>query len=166
MSIHKENVQKINAKIVIEVANGALTHWADEYLNKEGTTVIPDVIAGLGGMISCYFEFLNNIDKRDSSELIKKWEEKSKSAMMSELEAILDKTHLNGAESLLDIRERYLKGPNEDDLLYGFLEDSSVKALKQALNTADKENVSIRVAAYMNGLRRISHMYDHWETTN
>jgi len=94
VTIHKENVEKIQAKLIMEVANGAISHYADNYLNEKGVIVIPDVIAGLGTLLANYYEFLSNIDKRNQSELTKKWEEESKQNFISEVNTILEKANI------------------------------------------------------------------------
>ena len=72
------NVEKLKAKMIVEGANGAISVKADEYLNDKGVVIIPDVLCGTGGLISSYFEFLSNIDRRKQHDLSTKWEEKSK----------------------------------------------------------------------------------------
>ncbi len=58
--ITKENADKINAKIILEMANGPITADADEILNKKEILVIPDILANSGGVIVSYFEWVQN----------------------------------------------------------------------------------------------------------
>lgn len=55
-----DNVSKIRAKTIIELANGPITPEADEALYNRGTTVIPDSLANAGGVVTSYFEWCNN----------------------------------------------------------------------------------------------------------
>ncbi|MBT4122056.1 Glu/Leu/Phe/Val dehydrogenase [bacterium] len=60
--ITEENADKIKAKIIIEIANGAVTPKATEILHKKNILVIPDVLANAGGVTVSYFEWLQNIN--------------------------------------------------------------------------------------------------------
>lgn len=59
--ITKENAPKIKAKYILEMANGPTTFEADEILEQNGATVIPDVLANAGGVAVSYFEWYQNV---------------------------------------------------------------------------------------------------------
>lgn len=60
-SINKENMEKISAKAVIEMANGPTTSEADHYLFEKGVDVIPDILSNSGGVTVSYFEWVQNL---------------------------------------------------------------------------------------------------------
>jgi glutamate dehydrogenase (NADP+) len=58
--ITSKNVDKINAPIIVEVANGPITSDADKILAKKQKTIIPDILANAGGVIVSYYEWVQN----------------------------------------------------------------------------------------------------------
>jgi glutamate dehydrogenase (NADP+) len=58
--IHEGNAASIKAKLVLELANGPVTPEADEILEKQGTVVLPDILANAGGVTVSYFEWVQN----------------------------------------------------------------------------------------------------------
>jgi len=59
-AINKKNAQKINARVVCELANGPTTPEADIILKKKNVHVIPDILASAGGVIVSYFEMVQD----------------------------------------------------------------------------------------------------------
>lgn len=58
--IRSDNVERVRADIIVELANNPVTPEADDFLFKKGTTVIPDVMANAGGVTVSYFEWVQN----------------------------------------------------------------------------------------------------------
>lgn len=59
-SITKEIAEKINAKLILEVANGPVVNEADAVLNRKKVIVAPDILANAGGVATSYFEQVQN----------------------------------------------------------------------------------------------------------
>ncbi len=59
--ITKDNVKKVNARVVAEGANGPTTPDADKVLYKKGIHVVPDILANAGGVVVSYFEWVQNL---------------------------------------------------------------------------------------------------------
>jgi len=55
------NAHLIKAKIVAEAANGPTTPGADRVLFKNGTMVLPDILANAGGVTVSYFEWVQGL---------------------------------------------------------------------------------------------------------
>lgn len=59
--INKDNMHKIQAKIIIEMANGPVSEEAYDYLTKKGVLIVPDVLANSGGVAVSYLEWYQNM---------------------------------------------------------------------------------------------------------
>jgi len=58
--ITEEIAHRINAKIVVEGANGPTVPEADHVLNEKNILVVPDILANSGGVTVSYFEWVQN----------------------------------------------------------------------------------------------------------
>ncbi len=58
--LHEENCHEIRAPIIIEAANSPTRPEADEYFDKTGKIVLPDILANAGGVTASYFEWVQN----------------------------------------------------------------------------------------------------------
>jgi glutamate dehydrogenase len=58
--ITAENASNIKAGIVVEAANGPTTLEATNILTERGILLVPDVLAGAGGVTVSYFEWVQN----------------------------------------------------------------------------------------------------------
>lgn len=58
--INEENAPKIQAKLIVEGANGPTIPEADQILNERNIFVVPDILANSGGVTVSYFEWVQN----------------------------------------------------------------------------------------------------------
>ena len=79
--INGDNAENIQAKLIVEAANGPTTSEADEILERRGITVVPDILTNAGGVVVSYFEWVQNIQSVS-------WTEEN---VNDELKKIMDK---------------------------------------------------------------------------
>ena len=54
------NADKIQAKLIVEGANGPTSAKADAIINEKGIMAVPDILANAGGVTVSYFEWVQN----------------------------------------------------------------------------------------------------------
>lgn len=58
--IHQENAARVQARVIVEMANAPVTVDADHALMARGIDVLPDILANGGGVTVSYFEWFQN----------------------------------------------------------------------------------------------------------
>lgn len=83
--INEDNMTKIKAKIILEMANGPVSYEAYEYLTKKGVVIVPDILANAGGVSGSYLEWKQNLENKKYT----------KEKTLRELSAIMKKAFNN-----------------------------------------------------------------------
>jgi glutamate dehydrogenase (NAD(P)+) len=61
--IAEENAPRIQARLIVEGANGPTTPTADAILAERGIGVVPDILANAGGVVVSYFEWVQGLQE-------------------------------------------------------------------------------------------------------
>ncbi len=84
-AIRTDNVARVSASYILELANNPVTPEAELTLHARGVAIIPDVLANAGGVTVSYFEWVQN-------RMQYYWEE---SEVFEKLERIMERAYLD-----------------------------------------------------------------------
>jgi len=112
--IREDNAHKIQARLIIEGANGPTTPEADAILSARSVIVVPDILANAGGVVVSYFEWVQGLQ-------FYFWKE---SEIIARLQEIM------------------------------------TRAFTRVWNVSKRENVDLRTAALMEGVRRVADAHE------
>ena len=83
--IHEGNAALVQARVIVEGANGPVTPAADAILEANGTLVVPDILANAGGVVVSYFEWVqanqaywwteDEVDQRLIERMERSWDD-------------------------------------------------------------------------------------------
>ena len=59
-AITADNMKRVRARLIVELANAPIDEAAYKYLTRQGVIILPDIVANAGGVIVSYLEWLQN----------------------------------------------------------------------------------------------------------
>jgi glutamate dehydrogenase (NAD(P)+) len=153
--LHADNAMRIQAKLVVEAANGPVTYEADEILRRRGIIMLPDVWVNAGGVTVSYFEWTRNLSHMRFGRLQRRFDELRGTCYATALEEMTEKT-MPGK-----LRTEIVRGASELDLVRSGLDDTMRTAFADIRDTI-KRNPEIqdyRTAAYVIAVRKLAQSY-------
>ncbi|MBW9121931.1 Glu/Leu/Phe/Val dehydrogenase [Microbacterium trichothecenolyticum] len=92
--LHEQNAPRVNARIIVEGANGPTTPEADRIFHDRDILVVPDILANAGGVIVSYFEWVqgNQAYWWTATEV----EDRLRTRMMASWQHVLDESTRSG----------------------------------------------------------------------
>ena len=153
--IDKTNAEGIQAKLIVEAANGPITFEADGLLNDRNITIIPDIMANAGGVAVSYFEWIRNLRHIRFGRLEKRRNAFQFDTLISAIET------MTGKEMPEKFKEQFIEGANEIDLVRSGLDDMMREAYQKIRESMIENDIpNLRTAAYKVALDRIAVSYD------
>jgi glutamate dehydrogenase (NAD(P)+) len=151
--IHEENADRIQARLVVEAANGPCTWEADQILRDRGVTILPDIFVNAGGVVVSYFEWLRNIAHVRMGRLQRRHEATRGQHIISAIEMMTNQTTPDW------LRDSMTRGTREIDLVRSALDDTMRLAFQEIRETRDVESNGVlldyRTAAYLIAIRKV-----------
>jgi glutamate dehydrogenase (NAD(P)+) len=153
--ITEENAPRIEARIVLEGANGPTTPEADAILADKGVFVIPDIYANAGGVIVSYFEWLKNLSHIGFGRIEKRYQESTYGRILGAIETA------TGDRFTPDQRAAVIRGPDELTVVNSGLEEIMAVAYREIRETLARrpEMGSLRIAAMANAIEKVARSY-------
>jgi glutamate dehydrogenase (NAD(P)+) len=102
--INKNNVDRVDAKIIVEGANIPIPHDVERILHQKDILVVPDFVANAGGVISSYVEYIGGTPEK----MFKLVEEKIKKNTKLVLEKA-KKENLNPRDAAMKIAQERVR---------------------------------------------------------
>ena len=117
---------------------------------KRGIQFLPDVLCNAGGVTVSYFEWLKNIEHKEMGLLYRRWERQSKQNLYK---------LLSGEQDTSDHHET-LDGATEKQIVYSGLEEIMCSTVKKMFELSEKENLTLRIAAYKLAISKVAKVYE------
>lgn len=153
--INADNAARLQAKLVVEAANGPTTFDGDKVLRERGITVLPDLFVNAGGVVVSYFEWVRNLTHIPFGLMERRWHEASHRSLARALEK------MTGASFPNDGARGFLEGAREIDLVRSGLDDMMRAAYGEIRGVlrSDPGIPDLRTAAHVIAIRRCADAY-------
>jgi glutamate dehydrogenase (NAD(P)+) len=120
--ITTENSPRVQAKVVMEAANGPTTPEADQLLWERGITVVPDILSTAGGVVVSYFEWVQNLANE-------RWTE-------ADVDNRLHTTMIEATDAMVTTRVGLLDGFDEYQEAWAEVQPDASPLLRPTMRTA------------------------------
>jgi glutamate dehydrogenase (NAD(P)+) len=153
--IHAGNASRIQARMIVEAANGPVTYEADEILTGRGITILPDIYVNAGGVTVSYFEWTRNLSHMRFGRLQRRYDELRGQNLITAMEALTEK------EVPDELDREISRGASELDLVRSGLDDTMRTAfqdLREVMKTYPHIR-DYRTAAYAIAITKIAKSY-------
>jgi glutamate dehydrogenase (NAD(P)+) len=157
--INEGNANAIQARLIVEAANGPVTAQADHILRGRGIPIIPDLFANAGGVVVSYFEWVKNLTHIPFGLMERRGQARDHQTLVRTLEAMTGKSFPAGDNG------EFINGRREIDLVRSGLEElmhqtfARIIAEREAMKEAGQTGATLRLAAFRIAVDRISKAY-------
>ena len=158
--INRDNANRVQARLIVEAANGPVTAGADAILRERGVVIIPDMYANAGGVTVSYFEWVKNLSHIRFGRMERRREESRNQLIVNELERLSKSSNVNW-QLTPNFKEKYLKGASELELVRSGLDDTMRGAYNDMAEVWRRraDVPDLRTAAYLVSIRKVAASY-------
>jgi glutamate dehydrogenase (NAD(P)+) len=150
----------VQARLIVEAANGPVTAGADAILRERGVVIIPDMYANAGGVTVSYFEWVKNLSHIRFGRMERRREESRNQLIVNELERLSKSSNVNW-QLTPNFKEKYLKGASELELVRSGLDDTMRGAYNDMAEVWRRraDVPDLRTAAYLVSIQKVAASY-------
>ena len=148
------NATKIQAKVIVEAANGPVDPDADAILREAGTVVLPDIYANAGGVVVSYFEWIKNLSHVSFERMTRRYQQISNNRILDAISRLTGKSLAPDDAALL------LQAPNEIDFVRTALENTMAISYEKIREPWKRRSLpDLRTAAYLIAIESVASAY-------
>ncbi|WP_245418566.1 Glu/Leu/Phe/Val family dehydrogenase [Cohaesibacter intestini] len=153
--ITSANAADIQAKLIVEAANGPISHEGNEILRARGIPILPDIYVNSGGVTVSYFEWIKNLGHMQLGLLDHQRQENQNRRIAEMLES------MTGAKIPQDQWDSFVRGSDEIDLVRSGLGEMMRKAFERMLAIYQTRDgvPDLRTAAYILAIETVAKSY-------
>ena len=152
--ITAENAAKLEAKIIVEAANGPVDPEADAILRDAGVVVLPDIYANAGGVVVSYFEWIKNLSHVSFERMTRRYQQIANNRILSVISRLTGKTLPPEDAALL------LQAPNEIDFVHTALENTMAISYEKIREPWKRKSLpDLRTSAYLMAIESVANAY-------
>jgi len=149
-----KNASRIQARLIVEAANGPVTSNADAILSKKDVVVLPDFYVNAGGVTVSYFEWIKNLSHIRFGRLQRRLDEYRADATIRALEEMTGK--IVPARLKADI----LRGGDEISMVRSGLDDTMRDGYAEIKDVMERYKIAdYRTAAFVVSLEKIAYTH-------
>jgi glutamate dehydrogenase (NAD(P)+) len=148
------NAPRVQAKVIVEAANGPVDPEADAILREMGTVVVPDVYANAGGVVVSYFEWIKNLSHVSFERMTRRYQQIANNRLLQVL------THLTGKTLPPEDAALLLQAPNEIDFVRTALENTMAISYEKIREPWKRRALpDLRTSAYLLAIESVASAY-------
>lgn len=152
--ITRQNAMNIQAKLIVEAANGPVTSGADNILRDMGVVILPDFYVNAGGVTVSYFEWIKNLSHIRFGRLQRRLDEYRADATIQAME------QMTGRRVPANLRADILRGGDELSMVRSGLDDTMRDGYAEIKDAMDRHEIDdYRTAAFVISLEKIAYTH-------
>jgi glutamate dehydrogenase (NAD(P)+) len=152
--ITAENASKVQAKVIVEAANGPVDPEADAMLREAGVVVLPDIYANAGGVVVSYFEWIKNLQHVSFERMTRRYQQLVNNRLLDVVTKLTGKTLPAEDATLL------LQPPTELDFVRTALENTMAISYQKVRDAWKRRSLpDLRTAAYITAIETVANAY-------